>query len=60
MSIRIMQQGSENGSHPDDDSSPIGGVSGGQKQIQPGKTNDAADGLLTVEGNQQQSPITPY
>jgi hypothetical protein len=60
MSIRSMKQGSENGSHPDDESSPISGVSGGQKQIQPGKTNDAADGLMKVEGNQHQSPITPY
>jgi hypothetical protein len=60
MSIKSIQQRSENEGHPDDNSSPINGVSGGQKQIQPGKTNDAAVGLMTVEGNQNQSPITPF
>jgi hypothetical protein len=60
MSIKSIQQGSENEGHPDDDSSPIKGISGGKKQIQPRKTNDAAEGLMTVEGNQHQIPITPF
>jgi hypothetical protein len=54
MSIRSMQEGSENGGSPDDDSPKGRGVSGGKKKTQHEKTHDAVDGLMTADGNQHQ------
>jgi hypothetical protein len=60
MSIRSMQQGSENGGSPDENGSKGSGVSPEQKQIQPGKTHNAVDGLITADGNQHPGKTAIY